>query len=233
MKTVNSKLETLFVSAAVAAAVGAIAQPANAISLTATSGQFTGVTGATTIDFEGAPDGSNLPYTEDGISYTGAGGIRTGFTPGQFRAPLGDNTQYLATLPGSRRTIEASSSQSLNYFGLYWGSVDPFNSISFFNGNTQVGPTFSRAQVADAFAAAGFGRLPAGGLNGSTYVNFFANTGESFNRVVFNSRGTAFESDNHAFRVVPTPALLPGLIGMGLAALRKRKEVSGATQAKV
>jgi hypothetical protein len=229
MKIVNSKLETLFVSAAVAAAVGAIAQPANAISLTATSGQFTGVAGATTIDFEGAPDGTNLPYTEDGVSYTGAGGIRTGFTPGQFRAPLGDNTQYLASLPGNS-SFEASSSQPLNYFGLYWGSVDPFNSVSFFNGATQVGPTFSRAQVAAAFAAAGFGSLPSGVANGSTYVNFFADAGESFNRVVFNSRGTAFESDNHAFRVVPTPALLPGLIGMGLAALRKRKEAE-VTQA--
>nr|WP_277874268.1 PTPA-CTERM sorting domain-containing protein [Nodosilinea sp. FACHB-131] len=54
-----------------------------------------------------------------------------------------------------------------------------------------------------------------------------------FDEVRLFSSEAAFEVDNIAYRTefpsttpVPTPALLPGLIGMGIAAYRKRKPQS-------
>lgn len=223
------KFKTMVLTAAVGVAVSAIAEPARAISLTATSGLFSGVAGTTTVNFDAANPTLNFgTYTENGATYTSRSeaGIRTGSSPSNFRAPAADTTPYLISRGGSAtnpaETTATFGGQALGYFGLYWGSVDDFNSVSFFSGATSLG-TFSRAQVAAAFAAAGFGTLPAGTANGSTYVNFFADAGESFDRIVFSSTARAFESDNHAYKVIPTPALLPGLIGMGLAALRKRK----------
>lgn len=224
------KFKTMMLTAAVGVAVSAIAEPARAISLTATSGLFSGVAGTTTVNFDAANPALNFgTYTEAGATYKAnqqEGSIRQG-TNGSFnRAPAGDTTPYLATRNGTvanpAEITATFGGESLGYFGLYWGSVDSFNSLSFFSGATSLG-TFSRAQVAAAFTAAGFGTLPAGTANGSTYVNFFADAGESFDRIVFSSTARAFESDNHAYKVIPTPALLPGLIGMGLAALRKRK----------
>ncbi|PZO21129.1 MAG: hypothetical protein DCF25_05645 [Leptolyngbya foveolarum] len=42
-------------------------------------------------------------------------------------------------------------------------------------------------------------------------------------RLAFNPGGSTFSADITAGEEVPTPALLPGLVGMGVAALRKRK----------
>ncbi|MBD2260587.1 PTPA-CTERM sorting domain-containing protein [Pseudanabaena sp. FACHB-2040] len=55
------------------------------------------------------------------------------------------------------------------------------------------------------------------------FKGFFGNGTQGVGQVAFTSLNNTFTGD---FTAVPTPALLPGLIGMGVAALRKRKEGS-------
>ena len=96
-----------------------------------------------------------------------------------------DTTNYLSISTGGIETIVFNEIQ--NEFGLYWGSVDSFNTIEFFNGSTLVAsftgsdlsPTLSGG-AQETFASAG-------------YVEF---TGLSpFNEVVFQSK-QSFEIDN-------------------------------------
>ncbi len=52
---------------------------------------------------------------------------------------------------------------------------------------------------------------------------FTAQGGLSFKPGVTSPTGSTFSADITAGEEIPTPALLPGLVGMGVAALRKRK----------
>ena len=73
-------------------------------------------------------------------------------------------------------------------FGLYWGSVDPFNTISFYEGATLVA-SYSGANVSPLFSNGNQGSF---GSNG--YVEF-SGVGP-FNKVVLGSTSNAFELDN-------------------------------------
>jgi hypothetical protein len=131
-------------------------------------------------------------------------------------APGVDATTYLSTGVGNV-TIVLPALQT--YFGLLWGSVDAYNTLSFYNGATLV----------DSLTGSNVIGLANGdqGVNGTVYVNIGFDT--AFNRVVATSSQYAFEFDNVAFsptNPVPEPGSLLlfgiGLIGMG-AIWRKRR----------
>lgn len=214
-------VQTLSAIATVAAAATVAIAPANALTLTTTSGVSSSESGVITIDFgDTVPDGSVVPatgYTSGIATYTG-GGIASGSVDSQFAQPFGADGDYLTLGPGAAQPtpVTITFTSLLNYFGLYWGSVDTYNTIEFFNGATSLGLFDGLDVLNPANGSQGAG--------GSVYVNFFANnSSEYFNRVVLRSTEFAFESDNHAYRAIPTPALLPGLVGFGVAALRKRR----------
>jgi hypothetical protein len=199
---VMTSIKKLSASIMGAAVFTAISAPAEAITLTfggtpvAGQGQFSSVPGVTTIDFEsGAPTSGLAIYSAPGpgpavVSGNGVSSLLS----------LDDNTKYLAVsiLGDARGTtpVTIAFANPLDYFGLYWGTPSANNTISFFNGDTLL-----RSFSGDAL----YSVVPS---TGAVYANFFAEAGESFNKVVLSERSVAFESDNHAYKVaesVPEP----------------------------
>jgi hypothetical protein len=173
------------------------------------------------------PNGLTVSFAPDGQPVQGAvdnkyarpyfsGGNSAGFG-GDPDGP--DDTTYLTSGVGSV-TLAFSSEQ--RYLGILWGSIDPENTLSFYNGGSLV-QAFSGTDILG-------GANGDQGVNGTLYVNF-TTSDTPFDSVVLTSSTYAFEFDNVAFgeRVpvnTPEPITL-SLFGAGLAGLgfarRRRK----------
>ncbi|MHC5861845.1 Npun_F0296 family exosortase-dependent surface protein [Nostoc sp.] len=212
-----STLQKLSLALVGTAVVFMSANPANAVSpftVTTGSGISSTISGATTIDFN-----NGLPTT--GIAtYSSASGtptLVTGSLSNQYATPAGDTTPYLTISPessgvkGDTGAVTINFAKALDYFGLDWGSVDVGNSIAFYNGSTLLN-TFTGSDVP--------GTTHSGNqtsANDNVFVNFFADGGLTFDKVVLSSSVVAFESDNHAYRLasVPEPTSMLGLLAFG------------------
>ena len=220
------KLSALIMGAAV---FTVISDPADAIMLTfggtpvAGHGQFSNVPGVTTIDFEsGAPTSGLAIYSAPGPGPAVVLGNSAGNYVLSVDDNTDDNTRYLAVsiLGDARGTtpVTIAFANPLDYFGLYWGTPTANNTIGFFNGDRLL-QSFS----GDALYSTVTSR-------GAVYANFFAQPGESFNKVVLSDSSIAFESDNHAYKFaastpVPEPASsLSVFAGVVAGALVKRKQ---------
>lgn len=149
-----------------------------------------------------------------------SGGNGLGFGPGGIDQPNGaDATTYLtagSTGPTPLAQVELILPIEAKYLGILWGSVDTYNTLSFYDGMTLVGTLTG----SDVLAS------PVGnqGEEGTVYVNI--NSTLKFDRVVATSSQFAFEFDNVAFNDspvigVPAPMSLAllgaGLLGLGVA----------------
>lgn len=156
-----------------------------------------------------------------------SGNNGNGFGPGGSNQANGvDTTKYLTT--GSTGAF-AGASVTLNlpfaaqYFGLLWGSVDTYNTLSFYDAaNMLVGSITGSAVTPLATGDQG--------AEGTFYVNI--NSTVAFTKVVATSSQYAFEFGNVALASqpiggdpsqVPAPAGLAlfGVALLGLAALRR------------
>jgi hypothetical protein len=168
----------------------------------------TQVAAATTIDF----DSGTCAYT-----HCSGHSLVTGSVAGQYASPYGIADRYLTVANGS---TSLSLGRSYDYFGLYWGSIDTYNFLSFYLGD----------ELVDTLSGSDLPTLMADGnqtaWTSNRYLNFFFTDGDLFDRVVLRSDGYAFESDNHAFAAVavPEPATLAllavGLLGIGASRRR-------------
>lgn len=180
------------------------------VSLSAAGQTTTQVADATTIDFNG------------GCGYASCSGdfaLVTGSRSGLYAQPWGTTTQYLSVPNPSPTSLSAlfTLETAANYFGLFWGSIDSYNIISFYLNNSLVA-SYSGRDIVGQFANGN--QLS---YNSNRYINFDFGS-DSFNSVKLTSNGFAFESDNHAFRKLaavtePTTGalLLLGLMGLVLA----------------
>ena len=142
-----------------------------------------------------------------------------------------DLTPYLTTgstgaVAGATTTLQLPGLEK--YFEILWGSVDNYNTLSFYNGATLVG----------AITGSDVTGSPNGdqGVNGTLYVNITATGGTAFDRVVAASSQYAFEFDNVAFnRSIPIDRSIPApepfslsIMGTGLLGLILGRRRRGA-----
>jgi len=225
MTSIN-KLSLVMMGAAVFTVISA---PADAIMLTfggtpvAGQGQFSNVPGVTTIDFEsGAPSSGFAIYSAPDPGPAVVSGDTDTYSMSR-EDNTDDTTRYLAVsmLGDARGTnpVTIAFANPLDYFGLYWGTPDAHNSIGFFNGDT----------LLQSFTGQALFSTVASGT-GAAYANFFAEAGESFNKVVLSDSSVAFESDNHAYKVaasesVPEPVTsLTAFASVVTGVLMKRQQ---------
>jgi hypothetical protein len=190
------------------------------VTTTFTDGMTTQVAGAVVYDFNGYANGGGKP-----AGYSGAGWVLPSSVPGMAAAPAGDNTPFLSVaFPASSgtETLTISPGSNYNYFGLYWGSIDDYNWLTFYSGD-QVLAQITGLDVIAAGTALGDQIAP----GSNRYVNFFFGD-YSFDRIEFGTSNFAFESDNHALAAVPEPGTF-ALMGAGLAAfgfMRRRRALA-------
>lgn len=212
-------MNRIFKSLALLVAAMGFSTAASAVTITASAINQTtsSVAGVTTVTFD---NGTCTGYA----SCSGDFAIVSGSASGLYATPFTDTTKYLSVPNPSQSTQTAvmKLGTTANYFGLYWGSIDTYNIISFFLGNTQVA-SYNGGQLPNLTAD---GNQTAWSSN--RYINFDFGSAK-FDTVKIISHGFAFESDNHAFRKTsvpePTTLLLMGLGLFGLVATRRFKRV--------
>ena len=193
-----------------------VAGQAGATTILVTAGSTTStlasMVGMTTADF-------NSGTAPSQFTFTGNAGVTTGSKPLVYLQPGGDSTSYAYVGPGGSisETLGAAG-VGVNYFGLYWGSPDAYNSLTFTDtmGNQVVYgaggiavPTFTQYQG-----------------NAESYVEFNV-SGNNWVSVTWNSFTPAFEFDNVTSGILATPEPASvGLLGLALiglgAAFRRR-----------
>jgi hypothetical protein len=144
------------------------------------------------------------------IAFTGTSGIYSGNVTGLAAAPYtatGPTTSnYFAAEPKGAVTFSYSAQQQ--YFGMMWGSVDTYNTLSFYQGNTLVEQIPGKAVAA----------IPNGvqGAGNTYWVNVNFGGGTSFDRVVATSTNPAFEFGVIAFST-STQAITPAQVAAARA----------------
>ena len=110
-----------------------------------------------------------------------------------------DTTKYLSIGGNATETITFTSAK--NVFGLYWGSVDSYNSIKFYDGTTLVA-SYTGADISPLLSNGNQGSFASNG-----YVEFLGL--HSFNKVELSSASNAFEIENISAGYIPPPTLEP------------------------
>jgi len=151
---------------------------------------------ATLLTFDDLPNGSLAFYEFAGVSLMGNGAIEANTIPGISAQPAGDSTRYLTVsyLSPAGDVLFKFSGQE-NYFGLYWGSMDRYNTITFLNDNVKIA-SFSGVTVASLTGLVADGDQHSSLSN--RYINFFLGS-NAFDEVVLSTTYFGFEVDNIAF----------------------------------
>ncbi|NLX56947.1 MAG: PEP-CTERM sorting domain-containing protein [Planctomycetaceae bacterium] len=190
------------------------------------------------VTFDALVDNGDGTFTENGLtlSMTPDAKLVTGASSGKYAEPYltgnnnlyfgvlyegKDTTQYVTTgstgsSVGAKATMTFASDQW--HFGLLWGSVDTYNTLSFYDSND----VLLFVVDSDDLPPPAVGNQ---GPGGTVYATISAGDSWGFRKVVAESSKYAFEFDNVSYGV-PEPAamLVWGFLGIvGLCWLRRRK----------
>jgi hypothetical protein len=130
------------------------------------------------------------------VTLTGTGVVANTSIYGVYARPAGLIGNYLAVSGLSADgAVSLAFSVEENYFGLYWGSLDPYNSITFLNDGTVVA-VYSGTDIAGAVDLSPNGSWSSASSN--RYIDFY--TGSSFfDQVILSTTNFNFEVANIAF----------------------------------
>jgi hypothetical protein len=174
-------------------------------------------------------------FTDGGLSFSTGGIIMNNPTQGSdglYAEPAGDTSNYLAVLGGSSVTVSLLPGTYATELGLYWGSIDAYNTIIFTVNGTPV------ATVTGSQAA-----TPANGDQSSPITNTYITVaGLDFNGFILESSQNSFEMDNLSYdlnrgnlSLAPIPGsvyLFAGGLGLlGMISLRGKRKPSAALAA--
>lgn len=209
-------LQTSLVAAAALCAVQAQAYTASI-----TVGPTSMVAGVTTETFEGAAVFARAGQwdlfnsTDAGVGLTGDGVyLAPGVSAQPQKGVISPNDKWASVAGGHTATM--SFAAGTKYVGFLWGSVDTYNTVTFFDGVTAI------AAFTGGPGGLGVNQVPSGNGDQSVaqYFNFYAS---SITSVEFKSGGNAFEIDNVS--AVPEPEtyalMLAGLVGIGFMVRRR------------
>jgi hypothetical protein len=147
--------------------------------------------------------------------------ITAGSVSGQNAAPFNDITNYasVGTLVTPASSVLTLPAGTIKYVGLYWGSIDTYNTIRITDSS---GTTFVNAANYAVLDPANGDQ----GLLGSAYVNIFDSN--PITSITFTSSQKAFEFDNLTLAgAVPEPStwamMILGFLGVGFTAYRKKR----------
>ena len=212
-----SSMKKLLLGSALALALGSATASAATITLTAlpTSSVANPVPSATT------------PIYHDNV--TGNIVNANPNNPGDARSVWNSLYSVVPVSTGIYSSVSRNGSATFDFGGPHrvlefvWGSIDKFNSLTFYLGGLQV-DTFQFTTLASA-QAVGFVGGRSMGRDSMTARIINIGAGGTFDRVVFRSTEDAFEFANLTAAQVPVPAgglLLMGALG-GLAFVRRRR----------
>lgn len=194
---------------------GFAAAPAHAVSINLTTGVLNAPSDVVYQDFDSYAPGTYSELSWGPVKLTADANV-VGEANGFYVLGTGEiGNEYVGIPGGSSLTFTFAGPAT--YFGLLWGTVDDFNTATFYNGDTVVG-TFSGSDVLDPPDA-----------TSAVYANFFAVDG-TFTSVVLTSSGNSFEFDNVRVAATPLPAALGlfglAVTGMGAFGLRRRRSAA-------
>lgn len=194
--------------------------------------------------FDRADGTGGVTWGTDRVTVTTVSGGGLAFAQGSmanvYAAPAGDTTHFAygpalnSGVPNAEVNFNYSgllstlgTNASLNYFGLYYGSIDTFNDVKFYNANGDIIQTVTGTQLIELFNGVSGGQQAD---SSNIYVNLFFSPEEQFTSFSFSTSSQAFEVDNLVvgYQVeVPEPASLAllglGFAGLGFARRRNRK----------
>lgn len=182
------------------------------------SGLTTAQSGAIVETFDGPGLVQDWSWTHSGNLH-----IVSGSSSGFYAAPFGNNTSYYSAADTASGFAQVAFGGVYDYLGLYWGSVDTYNTLQLILEGNIVATILGLDILPPADGFQGDG--------GSTYVNI---TGVTFDTAKFLTTQFAFEFDNLAVANinVPAPATLPlmvaGLLLAGFVARRRSMRASSA-----